>query len=159
MVDGSGPSLLGRDWLQHIRLDWKALHQVGTLSTLAALLDHHKALCCDELDTVKGTSAKLHVNPQCCLRFYKPRPVPYAMRNKIEQETDQLKQKAIIQPVDFSDWATPIVSVLKSDGLVHICRDYKLSLTRQQRWIVTHYLEYNTCWCHYLEKSASVKLI
>ena len=64
VVAGRGPSLLGRDWLQHIRLDWKALHQVGTPLTLADFLDRHKALFRNELGTVKGTSAKLHVDPQ-----------------------------------------------------------------------------------------------
>ena len=130
MVAGNGLSLLGRDWLQHIRLDWKSLHQVRTLPTLAHLLDHHKAIFCDELGTVKCTSAKLHVDPQSCPRFYKPRPVPYAMRDKIEQEIDRLKQEGIIQPVDFSDWATPIVPVLKSDGSVRICGDYKLTVNQ-----------------------------
>ena len=96
MVDSSGPSILGRDQLQHIRLNWKALHQVGTLPTLAALLDCHKAFFYDELGPVKGTSAKLHVDSQSSLRFYKPRPVSYTMKDKIEQEIDQLKQKEVI---------------------------------------------------------------
>ena len=127
VVAGRGPSLLGRDWLQHIRLDWKALHQVGTPLTLADLLDRHKALFRNELGTVKGTSAKLHVDPQTKPRFYKPRPVPYAMRERVGQEIDRLKHEGILQPVEFSDWAAPIVPVLKNDGSVRICGDYKLT--------------------------------
>ena len=111
VVAGRGPSLLGRDWLQHIRLDWKALHQVGTPLTLADFLDRHKALFRNELGTVKGTSAKLHVDPQTKPRFYKPRPVPYAMRERVGQEIDRLKHEGILQPVEFSDWAAPIVPV------------------------------------------------
>ena len=59
MVAGRGLSLLGQDWLQHIKFDWKALHLVGTPLTLASLLDCHKALFRNKLGTVKGTSAKL----------------------------------------------------------------------------------------------------
>ena len=86
VVAGRGPSLLSRNWLWHIKLDWKALHLVGTPPTLASLLDSHKALFHDELGTVKDTSAKLHVDPQIRLRFYKSRPVPYAMRERVGQE-------------------------------------------------------------------------
>ena len=79
---------------------------------------------------MKGTSAKLHVDPQTRPRFYKPRPVPYAMRERVEQEIDRLKQEDILQPVEFSDWAAPIVPVLKNDGSVHICGAYKLTATQ-----------------------------
>ena len=130
VVAGGGPSLFGRDWLQHIRLDWKTLNHVGTSPTLEGLLDRHKALFRDELGTVKGTSAKLHVDPQSRPRFYKPRPVPYAMRERIEQEIDRLKQEGVIRPVEFSDWAAPIVPVLKSDGSVRLCGDYKLTVNQ-----------------------------
>ena len=30
--------------------------------------------------------------------------------------------------MEFSDWATPIVPVLKPDGSVHICGDYKVTI-------------------------------
>ena len=114
-------------WLQHIKLDWKTLHLVGTPPTLASLLDHHKALFRDKLGTVKGTSTKLHVDPQTRPRFYKPCPIPYAMWQRVEKEIDWLKQAGILQPVEFSDWAAPIVLALKNDGSVRICGDYKLT--------------------------------
>ena len=81
VVAGSGPSLLDRDWLLHVTLDWKALYNVEMSPTLTDLLDCHKALFCDELGTLKSTSAKLHVDPQSHPRFCKPHPVPYAMRD------------------------------------------------------------------------------
>ena len=32
----------------------------------------------------------------------------------------------MIEPVSFSDWAAPIVPVVKGDGTIQICGDYKL---------------------------------
>jgi len=37
-----------------------------------------------------------------------------------------LESLGVLEKVDFSDWATPIVPVLKPDGTVRICRDYKV---------------------------------
>ena len=39
------------------------------------------------------------------------------MRGKVEQELDRLQKKGIIKPVKFSDWAAPIVPVLKKKRL------------------------------------------
>ena len=50
------------------------------------------------------------------------------MRAKVEQELDHLHKQGIIEPVQFSDWAVPIVSVLKQNGSIRICGDYKLTV-------------------------------
>ena len=47
------------------------------------------------------------------------------MRVKVEQELDRLVSEGILEPVQFADWAAPIVPVLKSDGQsVGICGDF-----------------------------------
>ena len=57
--------------------------------------------------------------------FCKPRPVPFALRAKVEDELDRMQEAGIIRHVDFcSEWGTPIVPVLKSTGAVSICGNH-----------------------------------
>ena len=77
------------------------------------------------MGTLKGTTAKIYVDPEATPKFMKARPVPYALKAKVELELDRLQRENIISPVDFSEWAAPIVPVVKQDGSVRICGDYK----------------------------------
>ena len=61
-------------------------------------------------------------------QFFKPRPVPFALKEKIAEELRRLEKIGVLEKVDFSDWATPIVPVLKPDGSVRICGDYKITI-------------------------------
>ena len=51
-----------------------------------------------------------------------------ALREKVSDELDKLQANAIIVPVKFSSWAAPIVPVIKRDGNVRLCGDYKLTI-------------------------------
>ena len=62
--------------------------------------------------------------------FFCARPVPYALRDKVNAELECLCKTNIIELVQFSDWAAPIVPVLKSDGSLRICRDYKQTVNQ-----------------------------
>ena len=68
------------------------------------------------------------MDPEAAPIFCKARTVPYALRGKIEQELGRLQKKGIITLVEFSQWATPIVPVVKRDGSVRICGDFKVTL-------------------------------
>ena len=46
------------------------------------------------------------------------------MLHKVEKELNRLVTEGTLEPVDYSDWAAPIVAVVKSDQKsVHVCGD------------------------------------
>ena len=79
---------------------------------------------------MKGVTAKIYVDPEAQPRFCKPRSVPFALRDKVNNELERLEKAGVIEPVQFSDWAAPIVPVLKQDGSVRICGDYKVTVNQ-----------------------------
>ena len=78
-----------------------------------------------------GITAKFYLKPDAQPRFCRARPVPYSLREKIEQEIDRLVDTGVIEPVRFAEWATPIVPIVKKDGSIRLCGDYKVTLNRE----------------------------
>ena len=76
----------------------------------------------------RTVTVKIHVDSSKPPRFFKPRPVPYALRRRVKQELERLQRDGIIEPVQFSEWAAPVVPVMKQDGRIRICGDYKLTV-------------------------------
>ncbi len=61
-------------------------------------------------------------------KYHRPRAVPFARRPVVEAELDRLENMGVLEKVDHSDWAAPIVVVPKKDGQVRICGDYKVTV-------------------------------
>ena len=70
----------------------------------------------------------IHLDPTAQPRFCKTRTVPYTLKGKIEKELGRLVEQGAIEPICYSEWAALIVPVLKKDGTVRICGDYKLTV-------------------------------
>ena len=130
VTKGNGPSLLGRDWLTELRLDWKTTYHIRESPALTAILESHKSVFANELGTITGAKAEIHVDPQVPPSFHRPRPVPFALKKKVEDELVRLQHEGIIRPRQFSQWAAPIVAVPKKDGSVRLCGDYKVSANK-----------------------------
>ena len=126
VVQGKGPSLFGRNWLEAIRLNWAQIKRVT--SELETLLQKYRHLFEPELGTVKGIEAKLEVRAGTTPKFCRARPVPYALKETIEKDLERLVDMGVIEPVTHSEWATPIVPVPKADGTIRICGDFKVTL-------------------------------
>ena len=71
---------------------------------------------------------KLHLHPGASLKFFKARAVPYALNESIEKEIERLEHLKIIEKVNHSEWAAPVVPVLKPDGNIRLCGDYKITI-------------------------------
>ena len=83
-----------------------------------------------ELGEIHPFTASLPIKSDATPRFFKPRPVPFAIKDAISQELTRLEHQGTISPVKHSQWATPIVPVPKKDGKFRICGDYKVTLNQ-----------------------------
>ena len=73
VVAGSGPRLLGRGWLEEIKLHWDEITHVTTETlTLQQVLSKHECVFNEELGTLKGVQATIHVAADANPRFYRP---------------------------------------------------------------------------------------
>lgn len=77
--------------------------------------------------------AKIYMDKDAQPRFCRARQVPYALKAKVEAEIDRLVKEEVLEPVQFSEWATPVVPVLKKDGSVRLCGDYRITVNRDAK--------------------------
>ena len=137
VVGGSGHNLFGRDWLQQVRLDWSGLmgpvlsvQRPDSGNTLQEILRKQSAVFSEGLGEYVGPAVKIAVDPQVVPKFCAARPVPYAWRDAVGKALTTMEEKGIIEPVNHANWASPIVPVMKPDGSVRICGDYKRTLNK-----------------------------
>ena len=126
--------LLGRDWMALLQFDVSTLinqvsqihHMSGT--TLATdIMAKSSDIFKDQLGVLKGIEANIAIDDSAVPRFHKPRPMPFALKEKVEQYLQKQVDEGELIPVDRSDWATPIV-VCKKDSGIRICGDFKVSI-------------------------------
>ncbi|KAK4321215.1 hypothetical protein Pmani_007945 [Petrolisthes manimaculis] len=129
VVEQDGPSLLGRNWLAHIRLDWPNICSVMQDRVDDVLAEYPEVFRCN-LGEYKGSPVKLYIEKTAKPRFFKARPVPYAIKKKVQEAIEKNVQLGIWESTDYSDWAAPLVPILKSDGSVRLCGDYKITVNQ-----------------------------
>jgi len=94
VVDGKGPNLLGRDWLNKLNINQLAdIHTLVAPTKLDIVLKKHVLLFKEELGMLKDVKVKLQVNQS----------VPPKARNIPFAELESLQTAGIISPVSQSD--------------------------------------------------------
>ena len=107
------------------------MYYIRISEPISNLLQKYQEVFSDEIGTYKGGKVSIHIDLAATPRFCKPRPLPFAMKEKVEDELRKLQDQGVIEPVKYSRWAAPIVPVLKHDHKsIRICGDYKLTANK-----------------------------
>ena len=143
VVKGNVPTLLGRDWLKTLKLDWTKLFPVvADIKTVSKcmstevekLVSSFADVFSSKLGCLKDFKVHIPVPSDAQPRFFKARPVPYSLRARVEKELCKMEEQGIWKKVTYSKWAAPVVPVLKDSrdagGAVRICGDYKLTVNQ-----------------------------
>ncbi|KRX13745.1 Transposon Ty3-I Gag-Pol polyprotein [Trichinella nelsoni] len=132
VVKGPRRSLLGRNWFKPLGIRLVGVHSVAPTS-VQDLIDEYAELFSDTLGTVKGPPVVLHTDESIPPIQMNARRVPFALKDRISEELDRLVEQGILEPVQHTTWTTPIVPVIKNDGSIRICGDYKCTVNKALR--------------------------
>ena len=132
VVKGNGPNLIGRDWIGILPLNWSELFHVTAFPVHIPVVQKHEGVFKGE-SKVSEPKAKLCIDKRAVgtdmrPHFWKARPLAYALRWQVDAELERQESLAIITPVQYSEWAAPIVVTSKSDGSVRVCGDFSFTI-------------------------------
>jgi hypothetical protein len=135
-----GSNLFGLDWSDRFGLSQQGLsvfqettHAVETDQCQTASQRKISELSARYPDVFKpglGCCTKLkvpiHLKADAKPVFFKPRDVPFSRRQAVKEELERLVSEGVLEHLDFSEYAAPIVAVSKPNGKVRICGDFKM---------------------------------
>lgn len=109
---------------------------MGIHQTSAATPDFSKV--CEEFPVIFNTTlglyngfpVSLQLDPAVHPILLKAHGVPFTLKPKIDEEFDRLLAQGVLEPVSHGARETSIVILVKLDGSVCICVDYKCTLNK-----------------------------
>ena len=136
IVDASFPTLFGRDWISVMfGSDWfkRVVNNVslseGNERTESFIKEMKMSpIFRPEIGDVQGYEARLNLKPDVRPRFCKARVTAFAIKEKVCDELKKMIADGRLIKVDHSDWASAVVPVVKPDGSIRVCGDYKSTL-------------------------------
>lgn len=128
-------NLLGRQWLSVLQINvpvstvFKVDGENGEFN-FKEFSSRYCEVFADGLGRFTGGTVGFQLRPGARPVFLRARPLAYALREPVERALDALVKDGVISPVSASDWATPIVPVMKKDGTIRVCGDFKMTLNK-----------------------------
>ena len=135
VTDSTNVSLFGRDWLAEVPLNWvniaKSIKNVSCYcgSELSCILNDYKEVFAGETGLFKGVKVKIKLKENVSPKFFKARPVPYALKEKVTEKLNNLVRNGVIEPVNYSEWASQVVIVPKPNN-IRLCADFKVTINK-----------------------------
>ena len=125
-------SLFGRDLCEKFNISVNMPTELASIRTVTKCSVFEKFW--DFLSPNFKSDVKIRVNikvdSDCKPLFFKPRSVPFRYRCLVKEELANLENAGIIKRLDHSDWACPVVAVLKPTGKIRLCGNYALTINK-----------------------------
>lgn len=134
VIVNGGPPLLGRNFLSVFNMQICKINYCDSVVSndiIESLYIKYNSVFSDQLGCFNKYKVSLPLRSDAKPVFFKNRPVPFALKDKIETELNRLVQEGVLKPVQYSDYASPIVPVLKANGDLRICGDFSVSINKQ----------------------------
>jgi hypothetical protein len=94
-------------------------------------LNKYKNVLNKQLGHCTKVQAHIQIQPDSTPKFFKPRPILFAYLDGVKDEIQRNVDAGILQRVNTSPWAAPIVPVKKPNGKIRICGDFKVTINSQ----------------------------
>ena len=133
VVQNEANTIMGRSWMRALGLDIVSIKNIsGNNESLALkfkndILAEFSDVFSKVIGCIPDVKISLKLRENATPVFTKHRPVPTALLDKLNKELDFLESQNIITKTSFSDWGSPIVTVVKPNS-TRICGDYKLTV-------------------------------
>lgn len=138
VLSGECTPLIGRQWLEELEiLNQADLHMVEPISGNDKqtrwdldLSEKFPELFSDGIGLAKNFVASITLKSDAKPVFRKARPIPFALRARVEDELNRMVNDGVLEHVDYSEYATPIVPVIQGDA-IRVCADYSCTVNPQ----------------------------
>ncbi|XP_067636959.1 uncharacterized protein K02A2.6 isoform X1 [Eurosta solidaginis] len=139
IVSSKRTALLGRVWIRHLKIN---LHEIdddsskndishNNINSISEIEQQFSEIFEERVGCISDLVCSLKLRQGAKPVFLKERPVPFAIREKVERELDNLERDGIITKINTSNWGSPLVVIPKPDGNVRLCVDYKVAVNPQ----------------------------
>ncbi|KAK6195698.1 hypothetical protein SNE40_001070 [Patella caerulea] len=130
-------SLLGMDLIEALHLQMQGSSLVNTCITTATptaspdppipthIFNRFGHMFTPGLGTVKGYELKVKMKENTIPVQSRLRRLPFDLRPVVDKELDRLEHDGIIEPIDASEWISPLSVASTKSGKIRLCIDMR----------------------------------
>lgn len=143
VIDDDVDFIMGREWIrkfgliellrsddQHKLLQLSNYEENRSKILKQKLTNEFSETFVEKVGTIPNFKASLILREGTKPIFIKPRPIPFAIREKVEEELKRLEKDGIIERVVHSDWGSPVVPIFKDANNIRLCADFKTTINK-----------------------------
>ncbi|QQP50690.1 Uncharacterized protein FKW44_011792 [Caligus rogercresseyi] len=80
-------------------------------------------------EVIKGDKIQIHIKDGSRPKFMRSRSVPLALMDSVKRELEDMIKRGTVERVKASEWASPIVTVLKPNNQIRVCADFTQTIS------------------------------